>query len=208
MQMDKLSASIIALLVAAICACGGTAQPAASSPAPSSPAASPAVTLESIAAQPADLPAMSLQKCDKTPTGKPASGDLSASGYGEPGEWAAVRAAGAVEGWIQWLGTCPIQPNKARVRNDLIRFRDAAAAAAFFQSEKANAKTTGIFWPLGKVTEGAQTGFGPISVTNSYGGRNFGALWLNGSLLISYATGYFENEDGRSGALAVNARVP
>jgi hypothetical protein len=152
---------------------------------------------------------MGLQKCTTTLlNGKPQSGDLSA-GSGEPGEWAAVHAAGAVEGWIQWLGVaCPVQPNKPRVRNDLIRFKDASAAAAFFQSEKANAKTTGIFWPAGKVTEGAQSGFGPISVTNSYGGRDFGALWLNGSLLISYATGYFENEDGRSGALAVSARVP
>ena len=168
------------------------------------------MTLQSIAAQPADLPALGLQICDKLPNGKPASGDLSASGYGEAGEWAAVHAAGAIEGWIQWLGApCPVQPNKARVRNDLIRFKDAAAAAAFFKSEKAHAKTTALFWPLGGVsTEGAKTGFGPNSVTNTYGGRDFGALWLNGSLLISYSTGYFGGENGRSGALAVSARVP
>ena len=212
MRMDKLSVSILAMMVASVCACGGTTQPAASTSPASSPAKSPAATLQSIAAQPADLPALGLQKCDTLPNGKPASGDLSAAGRGNEGEWAAVQAAGAVEGWIQWLGpVCPFVSLKAWVRNDLVRFKDASAAAAFFQSEKANAKTKAIFWPIGggSHAEGGATGFGPNSVSLVFtGGTRFCVFWSNGSLLISYCSVNFSSADGRSGASAVNARVP
>jgi len=212
MATNKLHISLVGLIFAAVCACGQSASPAASSSA--SPAASPSapvITLESISAQPADLPAVGLQKCT---TGLFKSGDLGTASVGFTDEWKTVQGAGALEGWVQQLTlACPGEKAKARVRNDLIRFRDAAAAVAFFQSEKANSRSTAIFWPLQVGTapaEGSPTGFGPNSITLVYTKSNgaFGALWTNGALLISYNSLNFPSADGLKGALAVNARVP
>lgn len=204
MPVNKLHSLLIALIAAFVCACGQ----AAVAPVAQSPSTTPAaVTLESISSQPADLPSVGLQKCS---TGPFASGDLSTINQGIPEEWPTVQRAGAVEGWVQKLIiACPGEASKARIRNDVIRFTDAAAAVAFFRSQKANARSTAILWPIGgTATEGGPTGLGSNSVSMVFKDGSLCALWSNGSLLISYCSVNFASADGLKGALAVNARVP
>jgi hypothetical protein len=204
LAMNKLPASLGAVIAVCICACGQTAEaPVAQSPS-NAPAA---VTLESISSQPADLPSVGLQKCS---TGLFTSGDLSTINQGIPEEWPTVQRAGAVEGWVQKLILgCPGDVSKARIRNDVIRFSDAAAATAFFQSEKKNARSSAILWPIGGIArEGSQTGLGPNSVSMALNAMSYCALWSNGPLLISYCLVNFSSANGLKGALAVNARIP
>jgi hypothetical protein len=199
----KLRGSLVALVVVSICACGQSTV----SPVSVSTATPKVVTLESISAQPGDLPAVGLQKCT---TGSFISGTVNTATPALPDEWKTVQAAGATEGWVQWLtAACPGERTKARVRNDVIRFSDAAAATAFFKSEKANAQTTAIFWPIGGIAkEGSASGLGANSVSMVINDASYCALWTNGSLLISYCLVNFASTNGINGALAVNARVP
>lgn len=204
LAMNKMPASLAALIGVVICACGQAAQP----PVSQSPSPTPAaVTLESISSQPADLPSVGLQKCA---SGAFRSGDLSTTNQGIPEEWPTVQRAGAVEGWVQKLTlACPAEVSKARIRNDVIRFSDAAAAAAFFESEKKNSRSSAIFWPIGGVArEGSQTGLGPNSVSMALNAMSYCALWSSGPFLISYCLVNHSSADGLKGALAVNARIP
>jgi hypothetical protein len=204
LAVNKQRALLVALVVSWVCACG---QAAATPPVPTPSITQVAVTLESISSQPADFPSVGLQKCT---TGPFSSGDLSTTNVGITDEWKTVHGAGAVEGWVQKLTlACPGVAAKPRVRNDVIRFGDAAGAAAYFGWEKKNSRSTAIFWPIGgTATAGTPTGLGTNSISMVFMDGAVCALWSSGAFLVSYCSVHFASADGLKGALAVNARIP
>jgi hypothetical protein len=158
-----------------------------------------------MAAQPSDLPALGLTICpDSGPLGDPPrDGTL----------WKAAQAVGALESWVNDLRPdCLVKASgHPRVVNDLLRFKDSAAAEAFFTHERAHAKTDAVLWPY-KVgvqpTEGAATGLGASSVSLDFGASVYCALWIHGSIASSYCTLVITPADFKKGAQAVDTRIP
>jgi hypothetical protein len=126
--------------------------------------------------------------------------------------WNAALAAGAVEGWVKdlMLDCSSSVNNSSRAVNDLLRFRDAAAAQAFFAHDKSAAKANvSVLWPTGtgNLTEGTATGFGASSVTLN-AADFYCAFWIRGAIASSYCTVLIGQADGLLGAKAVDGRMP
>lgn len=200
MATSRMTLAACAVSAAALVACGSSS-PALTSqatPTPSAPA-----TLASIAAQPGDLPALGMKIC-------PDSGAI-----GDPPRdgttWKLAQAQGAQESWVNDLRPDCASRTSARVVNDLLRFKDSAAAEAFFAHERATAKTAALFWPFKigtKPTEGAATGLGASSVALDYGASEYCVLWIHGSVASSYCTLVIGTADSKKGAQSVDARIP
>lgn len=193
------------LSAAAVAACGSPS-PAPAGQASPSPSPSAPATLASMAAQPADLPALGLTIC-------PDSGPLGDPPRDGSEWWKGVQALGAQEAWFDRLRTVCSEPGLVhpRVINILVRFKDSSAAEAYFAHERAHAKTDAVLWPYQsgtKPTEGAATGLGPSSVTVDFGRSIYCSLWIHGSIASSYCSVNIARADFKKGALAVDARIP
>jgi hypothetical protein len=115
---------------------------------------------------------------------------------------------GAQESWVNDLHKDCSDKSSARVVNDLLRFKDSAAAAAFFVHEKATAKTDALFWPVGgKSTEGAATGFGASSIVMDFNSSTHCVFWIHADIASSYCTLTISSSDFKKGAQAVDARI-
>ena len=202
MATCRMTLAACAVSAAALVACGSSSptQTSQVSPSPSAPP-----TLASIAAQPGDVPALGMNICsDSGPIGDPPR---------DGAQWKAAQAVGAQESWVNDLRPdCSIKTiTSARVVNDLLRFKDSAAAEAFFAHERAHAKTDAVLWPykIGtKPTEGAATGLGASSVALDFGAGVYCVLWIHGSIASSYCSLHIASTDYQKGAGAVNARIP
>ena len=202
MATSRITLTACAVSAAVLVACGSP------SPGPSvqvSPSPSGPRTLASIAAHPGDVPTLGLNICpDSGPLGDPPrDGTL----------WKAAQAVGAQESWVNDLRPdCSKKtPGSQRVVNDLLRFKDSAAAEAFFAHERAHAKTDAVLWPYKvgvKPTEGAATGLGASSVTLDFGASVYCVYWIHRSIASSYCGLVIGSPDFKIGAQAVDARIP
>ena len=202
MASSRTNLVAAALSVALLVACGSQS-PGTSSQISPSPSATP--TLDSIAAQPGDLPAVAgLKICRSSALNDP-SGNL--------GQWQEASAAGAVDSWWHVLRLDCTKGTGKEVANLLARFADAAAANAFFAREKANVLTAdNSWWPLNYEggTVGSATGFGDLSVVqDGRGGHSsvHGILWIHANIAAVYLVLALTRDDLLKGAHAVDARI-